>query len=347
MHTTSISQRLLSRRYLVIALALFVGCPSLVKAQENEGATAAEVFATVGDVVVTRAEFEQVLQRAMRQKFYHFEPPAEQREAFRREVAQDLIDRKLLLQEAERRGIEADSKAVETQLQAYAQRYTGRPEFEQRRDAILDSLRDYLQERDRLRALEAQVRKVAEPDAAQLRAYYEANPDKFTEPARQRVSVILLKVDPSSGTEVWQAAMAEGAGLEKQLRDGADFAELARLHSGDGSAEQGGDMGYLHRGMLSEAAEKTIDELAIGEVSEPLRLLEGVAIFTVTERRPARLREFGGAQDRARELWRRDRAEAAWEAVKQQLRDSTPVRINDPALSSTLDGRLHRSPVTS
>ena len=42
----------------------------------------------------------------------------------------------------------------------------------------------------------------------QIQAYYDANPDKFTEPRRQRVSVILLKVDPSSGSEAWQAAMA-------------------------------------------------------------------------------------------------------------------------------------------
>ena len=121
------------------------------------------------------------------------------------------------------------------------------------------------------------------------------------------------------------------AGLVQQLRDGADFAELARSHSGDKTAEQGGDMGYLHRGMLAEPAEKAIAELDIGGVSDPLRVLEGIAIFKVTERQPAQLRSYDNVTERARDLWRRHQSDTAWEALKRQLRDTTPIKINDPA----------------
>ena len=171
------------------------------------------------------------------------------------------------------------------------------------------------------------------PSDAEVRSYYDANQEQFTEPRRQRISLILLKVDPSSSSKVWQSAMEEGAGLVEKLRSGADFGELARLHSGDLSAQKGGDMGYLHDGMLTEQAEAEIAKLAVGEISEPIRMLEGIAIFRVDERTEARLLPFDAVRERAGELAHRARSEAAWTEFKQELRETTPVEYVDETLA--------------
>jgi parvulin-like peptidyl-prolyl isomerase len=161
-----------------------------------------------------------------------------------------------------------------------------------------------------------------------LRAYYAANPEKFTEPERFRVSSILLKVDPSAPAAAWDAAMAEAVGIVSRLRAGGDFRELARLHSGDASAEQGGDMGYLHRGMMGSRAQVAIDAADLGVVTDPVRLLEGVAIFRVDERPVRRLHPLEDVAERAQDLWLREQRESRWSEFLDGLSKQAEIHVN-------------------
>ena len=80
-----------------------------------------------------------------------------------------------------------------------------------------------------------------------LREYYDANQDLFTEPARNRVSLILVGVEPSASAATWKAAREEAARVRQRLDEGTAFDELARMHSSDITAAAGGDMGFLHQ----------------------------------------------------------------------------------------------------
>jgi hypothetical protein len=323
-----------------VAAAALLGLLFLAPSQAAEvNASASDrgqaLFARVGPQDITMAEYQAALARAFRERFYHGRPPAADIQEVRREVADELLDRTLLLQEAERRGLRPDSGSIEETLAGYDRRYGENPNWQARRDTMLASLKARLEEDDLLRRLERDVRRVAPPSREQVKAYYEANPDKFTEPARQRVSVILLRVDPSSPNAVWDAAKQEAQTLVDRLRGGTDFSELARIHSSDRSAEQGGDMGYLHQGMLTEGAQQAVDALPVGAVSDPVRVLQGIAIFRVDERLPERLRSFEDVQARARELWLRDQGNRAWEELKARLKEATKVQIYDqPAQAS-------------
>lgn len=301
----------------------------------GEADTAADaesaLFARVGDQVITRQEYEQHVRQAFRQHFYHGRPPEDELEAVRQQVGDDLVTRVLLLQEAQRRGLSPDKAAVQKTLDSYDQRYAASPNWQSQRETLLASLKTRLQEDDVLAQFEQSVRRVAPPSREQIKAFYAANPDKFTEPARQRVSVILLRVDPSAPKSAWEDARVEAQGLVMRLRRGADFAELARIHSGDRSSEQGGDMGYLHEGMLTEGAQTVVDGLDVGVVSDPVRVLEGMAIFRVEDRQPSRLRALDDVQSRARELWLRDQGDQAWMALKAQLRKGVPIQIYSAA----------------
>jgi parvulin-like peptidyl-prolyl isomerase len=252
----------------------------------------------------------------------------------RQEVADQIVARALRLQEARRLGLKADNSAIQATLDSYDERYRNSPRWQAQRTEMLAVLGQRLEEEDLLRQLEKRIRDVEVPDRLQLEQYYKAYPEKFTEPAQQKVSVILLGVDPSSSTEVWDAAMTEAAGLVSELRAGADFAELARLRSADRSAQAGGDMGYLHAGMLSPAAQEVVDALDIGVVSDPVRLLKGIAIFRVSERRQARLRAYSDVEQRVRALSTRQRSDEAWEAFNRRLASTTPVHIYPESGSS-------------
>jgi peptidyl-prolyl cis-trans isomerase C len=177
--------------------------------------------------------------------------------------------------------------------------------------------------------LEELVRNVPPPTMQQLRQYYDANPNKFTSPPQPRVSVILLKVDPSSSEDEWNKAMEEGEGLVKRARAGEDFATLARDYSGDMTAEEGGDMGYLHSGMLPGLPEEIVSKLQPGETADPVKLLEGIGIFRLTDRIQPAPSTFEASEQRIRELWLSEQSDIAWNSLIEKLRKKTPVKVDE------------------
>lgn len=293
---------------------------------------AGEIVAIAGDTRITRAELDLAYQQSIRQKYYHGKPPRGELEALRRIVANELIERSLLLQYAEREGIESDRDRIAAVLEGYRKRYGSSPRWQAQGHEMEGKVSRYLGEQDVLRQLEARIRTVAPPSEPQLREFYNTNPDMFTEPAQHHVSLILLKVPPYAERETWQAALARAAGLVAKLRSDADFADMARSISDDESAGRGGDMGYLHSGMLSPAAQEVIEALEVGAVSDPVRLLDGIAIIRAEGRKPARLRQFDEVRVRAEQLWVRERSDSAWSTFTQRLVEQESVQIMDRSL---------------
>lgn len=288
-------------------------------------------FARVNSQLITAQDLEIAVNAAIRTRFYHGRPPQDKLASLQRDVGQELIDQALLLQEATRRDIQPDSQEVEKRLEQIDQRNQRFEKWREEREQHLPGVRQKLQEQSRVQRLEQSVRKVEAPDEAQIQAYYHQYPEKFTEPEQVRVSVILLKVDPSSPGSRWVETHGEARALTARLQDEPiTFAQLAQQHSDHAeSAADGGDMGYLHHGMLPEEAQKAIDQLQPGDISEPVRLLEGVAVFKLTERQEANLLPLEKVKARAAELWQQDQAEQRWQQLIAQLRDQAQIEVNE------------------
>ena len=294
-------------------------------------------FASVDGTSISAAEFEAARASALRQKLYHREVPDAKLDEFSREVAQALIDRVLLQAEIRRRGLVPDEARVRAEIAQYESRYAQSERWQKNRAALLPGLERMLGEREVLERLQAAVREPGTLSDAELERYYEAHKGLFTEPEQARLSVIVLKVDPSAPSATWAAAEDEARAIRKRIAAGADFAEAARMHSADASAASGGDLGYLHQGMMPESLYEKLGSMKPGELSEPLRLLEGVAVFRLTERREARLRPLDEVKERAAQLWRRDEGERRWSEFLAKLRASATIRIDTeryPALAS-------------
>ena len=174
------------------------------------------------------------------------------------------------------------------------------------------------------------------------RSFYDKNKNLFVEPEQVRLSLILLKVDPSSPQTVWNSAKEEGQRIHQRIKAGADFGELARLHSGDASAAKGGQMEYTHSGMLPEALAAPVEKLKPREISEPVQILQGVAILRLDDRKLARQRPFDAVRERAGELWQREEGENRWKKLIADLRRATPLRIDESQYVP-----LHASPEKS
>ncbi|MGP4069868.1 peptidylprolyl isomerase [Halobacillus sp. B29] len=75
--------------------------------------------------------------------------------------------------------------------------------------------------------------------------------------------------------------------VKQQLEDGGSFAELAKEYSSDGSAQQGGELGWFGPGKMAPEFEAAAYELEKGEVSEPVKTQFGFHIIKVTDKRDA------------------------------------------------------------
>jgi len=326
----------LLRRVAAIAVVALVILPGALAAGaesevEKAGPVKVDYFAVVDGEAISLQDYHAALAAGMRKKFYHGNVPDEKLAAFRDEVGQSLIDRVLLLREANRRKLKPDTTVVAGQLDEYDKRYASKPGWQQHRDEVLTALRAGLGEENVLEQLRVQVQAVPPASELMARRFYQDHPDLFTTPERARLSTIVLKVAPSSSAVIWAAAEAEAQQLVAKLRRGTDFAQLARIHSGDETAASGGDMGYLHKGMLAEPAQRVVDKLEVGQISDPVMLLPGVAVFRLEERVAPKLNPFDAVSARAGDLVWREQSAAAWSAFVDKLRSSAKIERHSAA----------------
>ena len=114
--------------------------------------------------------------------------------------------------------------------------------------------------------------------------------------------------------------------VHQRLKAGEDFAALAKLYSQDGSAQKGGDLGWLYPGDTVQPFEQAMNALKIGEISGPVQSPFGFHIIQVLERRTTNV-----SQDRQRQramgaLRQRKMEDANLEWIRQ-VRDRAYVEI--------------------
>lgn len=132
-----------------------------------------------------------------------------------------------------------------------------------------------------------------------LASYYEQNKKRFATSERRRVSHILIQPE-GEGAEAQAAAREKAQALLETLRAAPDtFAEVARAASQDsGTAAQGGDLGWLDRGLMVPAFEDAAFALAEGEISAPVQTDFGVHLIKADEVQPAREQSLADVRER-------------------------------------------------
>ena len=321
------------RRRFALVVSILVGGFCVQAGAEISG------VATINGEPISYEEFERMAYNEARQTFYHAAPSDEATYlAFRRQVADKLVDRKLKLGEARRRGMEPDAEYVALELAKIEAQYSGTEQWETEGEAMLDRLRVYFEEESLLEQIDAVLRQVDAPSEADVRAYYEANIDKFTQPEQVRLSVILLPVPAWADSATWDAAREKAAGILMSIREGRDFADAAREFSADPSARNGGDMGYVHAGVLEGELLEVVSQLDDGEMADrPVTVLEGVVLARVEGRRTSQVHALDEVRERATGLWRRDAEQAEYEAAIARLREASEIVMDESYLEKLPD----------
>jgi peptidyl-prolyl cis-trans isomerase D len=132
---------------------------------------------------------------------------------------------------------------------------------------------------------------------AEIEKYYEDHKEQFREPETIRVSRIYLPFTPENKAAVLDQARS----LLNRLKEGADFAALAREFSKDEKASQGGDWGEWDWQRLDSTEQNEIRKLEKGQ-DTLVELPEGVSILRVTEKKEARVRSLAEAREQIKSI---------------------------------------------
>ncbi len=84
----------------------------------------------------------------------------------------------------------------------------------------------------------------------------------------------------------------------------------------------------MHQGMLDPDVQEKVEELAISETSDPIRVLEGVILFRVNGVQPQKIKPFDEVRQRAAELLYRQLQDKAWDNYVHELKASASIYIN-------------------
>ncbi|MBS0514725.1 MAG: SurA N-terminal domain-containing protein [Proteobacteria bacterium] len=170
------------------------------------------------------------------------------------------------------------------------------------------------------------------PDEATLKQRYEEQKAKFTAPEQRQASHILVKVDRNANAEAQKAALEKAKAIEAEIKAGKDFAVLAKEKSDDlGSRAQGGDLGWLEKGLTDPAFETALWAMKKGDVSAPVLSPEGYHVIELRDVREGKVKPFEEVKAELAKQYMETENERRYSDLAGKLVDALG---NDPSLAN-------------
>lgn len=216
--------------------------------------------------------------------------------SFNEKILDGLIDRTLLLQEAEAVGITINDSTHKWYLREFSRAVGG----EETMDRLLAEGGFTRHEMEQLVRQDLTIRKFLEssvaapvdvPDSLAL-TYYQQNERQFWTPDSVRARHIIIRRSQDDTDLDIQAKSQTLRDLRERALAGEDFAELAKQYSEGPSAPKGGDLGYFTaRDMVATFSSAAFD-LEPGGISDVVETSFGYHIIQVTDKKPPRKLEY-------------------------------------------------------
>jgi peptidyl-prolyl cis-trans isomerase C len=314
---TRLARALFCTAPVILLGLLFFGCRArqeeAPKPKEPEPTIAPEVkvLATVNGDPITLAEFNERFQRA------GFRPEKEAEIRVKQDFLSRLIERKMLVKEAQRRrlkvGVPEILKRIDAMQAEQGDDMKGAlagmgVDFEKFKSDVWETLMI-----EKLISLSLPRR--AHASSGEVRRYYQENAQEFERPEQVRVRQIVV------------ATEQEAQRLLDQVLAGADFAELARQRSTAPEAAEGGDLGYFAMGEMPGEF-NVVFGLPKGGVSTVVKSAYGFHIFKLeNKRRPGKVPIDEAWKDIAEKLEHRKQDER-YQQFLRELRNRTKFVVN-------------------
>ena len=315
---------------VVLAGAATGGCQDSQR-RDVAGGTSARAIAVVNNERITVEEFLNAHLLFFTRWDRFIRNDKNKKRDIKEIILSNMIDGKLLDQEARRRGIEASEEQLEEEIQKLVAPYG---EEELMRTVQLpnfsiegwrDNLRRRLVHRELIRREVIAKMRLTQRE---LKAYYERNRADFVVPEQVRVRHIAV----SSRSQLRKVA--------SRLRRGRDFVKLVKDYSITPDRDKDGDLGFVPRGVLPEEFDQTIFKLGrIGSISsteKPVKTQLGFHIFRLEGRKSRVSLSFRQALPMIKKVLAERKQPRAFQLWMQSLRDRATIKIDRDLLKAEM-----------
>ena len=295
---------------------LFFGCRKQEAAPPSPAAPTAspevKILATINGDPVTLAEFEERFQRS------GLKPEKDAEVQVKEEFLNRLIERKMLLREAQRRRIKIGLPEINSRIEML-RREQGKDVKEALGSMGIDYEKwksDVWEDMMIERLVAREIPRNAAVSSAEIRRYYQDNAQEFERPEEVRVRQIVVE-SPQEAQKV----------LEELQQDKADFAALARKYSRAPEAAEGGDLGYFAMGDMPGEF-NVVFGLPKGGVSGVVKSPYGLHIFKLEDKRKAGRLSLEAAAPQIAEKLREQKLDERYKRWLNELRSHTKFVVN-------------------
>jgi len=262
-----------------------------------------EKAAVVNGTVITQKEFDIELNQVKRRISQGRKAVSDaQLEKIKNDILESLINRELLYQQSREKGVVVEEKIVEDYLSSLKQKYPNQEEYEK-------ALKDFNMSENGLKLkvkmgyaiqkfIDMQIADKVAVSEKESKAFYDVHPEFFKQPEKVKASHILIKLDPDAEESEKASAKEKIENIQKKLKEGKDFAALAREFSEGPSKDSGGDLGFFTRGQMVPPFEDAAFSLKTGEVSDLVVTRFGYHLIKVTENSAAQTIKFEDAKEK-------------------------------------------------
>lgn len=270
------------------------------------------VAATVNGVEIKETQVQALMEEGLKEMSANASqlPPAfleQYKNQIRVQALEQLIIEQLLNEKIKQANIEVSDEEVINTITGLISAGPEPLSLDDYKKMLVQYGRNFDEEKERIRKGLA-YEKILEPQYAgkinvteeDARKFYDENPKQFETAEQVRASHILIKPVYNEGGDPNEAKAAAKKKIEdllKQIKEGADFAQLAMSNSMCPSAPKGGDLGYFSRGDMTPDFEKAAFGLAVGQISDIVETEYGFHIIKVTGHKDAGVMSFDQAKD--------------------------------------------------
>jgi foldase protein PrsA len=235
------------------------------------------------------------------------------------ELLNTMVNREVVYQTAEALGIQVTKQEIMREIDELKEGFNSDEEFL----ASIGSTMEELQEDIRFNLL---LEEIATKDVfiteAEVESYYQNNIEQYTEPESVYLHQIIV------------ASLEEAEQIIQELKQGADFAALAREQSLDHiSSGQGGEIGWITNDdpSIEESVIQAAFSIDIGKISSPVPVTEGFAVVKITDRKDKRVIPFEEVKEEIRKEIALSQVPPISEILEQLKRDKR-VEVNKDLL---------------
>ncbi len=289
-----------------------------------------EVVATVNGQPLYMSLYEQTLDYIRARLSADTRSADVERYLRARDEALDMIvNDELLYQEAQRQGLQAPDEDVAAEYMRVTRDAGGERAFlarmESQRVTRFEAIEGIRKRMTIDRYVQRSIGAGLMASDAEALEYYNTHLDRFTPDLWVKAAHILIRLPASPDAGQVQRARERAEKILANIRAGRPFESMAREFSEDGSAESGGELGFIKKGSGPPEFEPVLFSMKPGEVSEPVRTSEGFHILKVIEKKGGTPRDFAEVKEDCRKAVLAGKQAEAIQNVVSRLRASADI----------------------